>query len=92
MRRTAPSLSAKVVQSLAAGVPCVCSPVAAEGLDLPGDLAGLVAGDDAAMTSIILRLHHDAAFNDHLSALAIAFAQDRYSEPVLDASLTSATR
>lgn len=85
-------LKAKVVQSLAAGVPCVCSPVAAEGLDLPGDLAGLVAGDDAAMTSIILRLHHDAAFNDHFSALAIAFARDRYSEPVLDASLTRATR
>ncbi len=41
----------KVLESLAAGVPCACTPVAAEGLDLP----------PAELARVIHRLHEDAA-------------------------------
>ena len=47
----------KVVESFAAGVPCVMSPVAAEGLDLPKALQGLVGTDAAALAAQIVRLH-----------------------------------
>ena len=48
-----------MLDSLAAGIPCVCSPMAAEGMDLPGSLEGLVAVTPDAMAAVILRLHGD---------------------------------
>ena len=56
-------LKGKVLDSLAAGIPCVCSPMAAEGMDLPGDLEGLVAETPEAMAAVIVWLHGDAADN-----------------------------
>ncbi len=49
----------KVLTSLAARTPCIMSPVAAEGLDLPSQLRNLVAQDAAALASLIVRLHGD---------------------------------
>ena len=34
-------IKGKVIESLAAGIPCVCTPLAAEGLDFPTALRGL---------------------------------------------------
>jgi len=53
-------IKGKVLDSLAAGIPCVCSPVAAEGLALPAEL---IAGDDAAMAAALLHLHSSEAAN-----------------------------
>ena len=50
----------KVLDSLAAGVPCIMSPVAAEGLELPDSLLALVSEDAAALAALICRLHRDA--------------------------------
>ncbi len=51
--------------SLAPGMPCVISPIAAEGMDLPAALAacvGVGVGVDAAeLAAAILRLHDDEA-------------------------------
>ena len=60
-------IKGKVLDSIAAGVPCVCSPVAAEGLDLP---PALRAGDIADMAATLLRLHEDAAENAAVAARA----------------------
>jgi hypothetical protein len=50
----------KVLESFAAGVPCVMTPVAAEGLAL-GD--ALVGDDAAALAALILRVHGSAALH-----------------------------
>lgn len=53
-------IKGKVLDSLAHGVPCLASPIAAEGLTLPGEL---VAADAVAMAAGLLRLHADPAAN-----------------------------
>ncbi len=83
-------LKAKVLQSFAAGIPCLCSTVAAEGLDLPAELQALVVTDDAAMADAILRLHHDQLLNDHLSRHVAGFAQRFLAEEAVDAAMARA--
>ena len=83
-------LKAKVLQSFAAGIPCVCSTVAAEGLDLPVELQALVATNDAEMADAILRLHHDQALNDRLSRHVAEFARRFLGEAAIDAAMARA--
>ena len=85
-------LKAKVLQSFAAGIPCVCSPVAAEGLDLPTELQALVVRDDAAMADMILRLHDDQSLNDRLSRQVIDLARRLLAEGAVDAAMGRAIR
>ncbi len=49
----------KVLDSLAAAVPCVMSPIAAEGLALPTTLQALVGQDVQQVARLIVRLHED---------------------------------
>jgi hypothetical protein len=58
----------KVLDSFAAGVPCVMSEVAAEGLALPPALAAPVGRDAAELAALICRLH--ASREDHDAAAA----------------------
>ena len=83
-------LKGKVMASLAAGVPCVCSPMAAEGMDLPPQLHELVAADTDAMVRTILRLHNDTAYNARMAKQCSTFARHAFSEPVLDAAMRQA--
>ena len=73
-------LKGKVLDSFAAKVPCVMTPVAAEGFKLNGALRGLVAEDSGALASLIVRLHQDPAFNRAAAgeglAMAAAFSAD----------------
>ena len=84
-------LKAKVMESLAAGVPCVCSPVAAEGLALPPPLREFVAGDTGAWVRAILRLHGDKACNAAAARQGVAFARSAFSEARLDEAMRGAT-
>ena len=83
-------LKAKVLQSFAAGIPCLCSTVAAEGLDLPTELQALVVTNDAAMADMILRLHHDPSLNDRLSRHVAGFARRFLAEEAVDAAMARA--
>ena len=56
-------IKVKVLDSLAAGLPCVMTPLAAEGLELTGRLARLVGDDPAGLAERILHLHTDRAAN-----------------------------
>ena len=84
-------LKAKVMDSLAAGVPCVCLPAAAEGFDFPAELRGLVAPDADAAVEAILRLHDDEEYSRAMSEAGLAYARDRFSEGALDDALRQAT-
>jgi len=84
-------IKGKVLESLAAGVPCVCSPVAAEGLDLPPILAGLVADGTAATAEAIARLHEDEAFNTACGKAGLDYVAGTLAEGRIDALLREAT-
>ncbi len=83
-------LKGKVLASFAAGVPCVCSPVAVEGMDLPARLQDLVVADAAAAARLILRLHEDEAYNTRMAKRCAAFAERAFSTGALDAALRRA--
>ncbi len=81
-------LKSKVMESLAAGVPCVCSPVAAEGMDLAGaGLGGLVVSDTSAAVAAVLKLHGDQTYNRKMANLGLAFARSTFSEKRLDEAM-----
>ena len=82
-------LKGKVLDSLAAGVPCVCSPMASEGLDLPARLRRLVVPDEKSMARQILRLHADEAFNAQMAECGLLFMARHCSEYRLDQLLRS---
>jgi hypothetical protein len=56
-------IKGKVLDSLAAGIPCVMSPVAAEGIPLTPLLTELVASTPRTTADAILRFHSDEAAN-----------------------------
>ena len=80
----------KVLDSLAAGVPCLCTPAAAEGLDLPEPLAGLVSATPAGLARAILALHEDEALNRACAAAGLAYIAARNGEARVDARMRGA--
>ena len=70
----------KVVSSLAAGVPCVATPVAVEGMGLrDGDGGVLVAATPEALADRVLRAHEDPGVWADLSAGGLAHVAARFS-------------
>ncbi|RZJ79545.1 MAG: glycosyl transferase, partial [Brevundimonas sp.] len=53
----------KVLDSLSEGVPCVCTPMAAEGLDLPPILRQHTVGEIDDLPRLIRALHDDEVLN-----------------------------
>ena len=80
----------KVLDSFAAGLPCVCSPVAAEGLDLPPPLTELVADGAEAIAETIVRLHQSRADAERLSDAARRFVAANCSAVAVDEALRRA--
>ena len=75
----------KVLESLAAGIPCACTPIAAEGLDLPAALQAVIAETPADLAQVIRRLHTDEAFNADCARVGLAYVAKALSEGRLDA-------
>lgn len=80
----------KVLESLAAGLPCVCTTIAAEGLGLPPELAQLVADDPVALAALVHRVHEDEAFNARLAKAGRAFMDDYASDAAIDDAMRGA--
>ena len=83
-------IKGKVLESLAHGLPCVMSEVAAEGLELPDDLAWLVVQTPADFAEKLGRVHADEALNQSLSAAGLAYIERRHSADVVKAALGAA--
>lgn len=81
----------KVLDSLAAGVPCVCTPAAAEGLDLPEPLAELVADTSAGLAQSIAALHGDEGLNRACSESGLAYVAEHLSDGRVDRLMQLAT-
>jgi hypothetical protein len=83
-------VKSKVLASLAAGVPCVMSPVAAEGINLPPLLPGLVGATPTALAERIVRLHADTAANHEASRAGLALIKEDFAETRVQAVLQAA--
>lgn len=80
----------KVLQSLAAGVPCVMTATAAEGLSLPAALEGLVGLDEAGLAKLIGRLHGNAGAHAKAAKAGLAFMRAECSEAAVAQALQAA--
>jgi glycosyltransferase involved in cell wall biosynthesis len=80
----------KVLASLAAGVPCVMTSVAAEGIGLPDALQALVRDDAAGLAEAILQLHEDVPRCLEAAKAGVAFVAEHFTEEIVDVALTHA--
>jgi glycosyltransferase involved in cell wall biosynthesis len=83
-------IKGKVLASLAAGVPCVMTPVAAEGIDLPATLRDCVRASAVDLAAQIVRLHVDAAACQKVADEGLAFIQVGYSDHCVAETLKAA--
>ena len=83
-------IKGKVLDSLAAGIPCVCTPIAAEGLDLPAILMDQIATDPGGIAANVRRLHEGAALNARCAEAGLAFIETFASEARVDEAMLTA--
>jgi squalene cyclase len=78
-------ITARVLESFAAGIPCAMTAIAAEGIALPSVLRALVAESAEDMARIILTQHRDEAANLKAAKAGLALITAEASEKrVLD--------
>jgi autotransporter passenger strand-loop-strand repeat protein len=80
----------KVLDSLASGVPCVMSPVAAEGLALPPGLRALVGEDAGAIAGLIRGLHGDGQAHRDAASAGLSLIREQHSEAAVVTALRAA--
>ena len=83
-------IKGKVLASFAAGVPCVTTPVAAEGLALGPALRALVADGAAALAATICRVHADEAEQAAVAEAGLALIGRDYTSEATLAALSVA--
>jgi glycosyltransferase involved in cell wall biosynthesis len=83
-------IKGKVLASFAAGLPCVMSPIAAEGIALPAALSACVGASAAELADLILRLHADAALRREAAHAGRALIETDFAAPRVTAALKAA--
>jgi GT2 family glycosyltransferase/glycosyltransferase involved in cell wall biosynthesis len=83
-------LKGKILESLAHGIPCVMSEIAAEGIALPKELKWLVAGSSEDFALKLIQLHEDEGLNARLSDAGLRFIQESFSARVTQSKLAEA--
>jgi O-antigen biosynthesis protein len=80
----------KVLEAFAAGLPCVMTPCAAEGIPTEGPLGELVCEDAASFAAMIVALHADRSRADRLAQAGLAMITSHCSAEVVDAAIAAA--
>jgi glycosyltransferase involved in cell wall biosynthesis len=88
--RSGAGIKGKVIEAFAAGLPCVMTPVAAEGLPLPNALNELIAGDAEGLAALICRLHEDADYSARLGQAGIGMVCRHFSDAHVRSALATA--
>ena len=83
-------LKGKVLTSLAAGVPCVLTRCAAEGMDLPEEYAAVIADTAEEFAARILLLHEDPALHERLRQAGLSYVAATCSAERVDSLLAAA--
>ena len=83
-------IKGKVLSSLAAGIPCAMTSLAAEGMPLGPVLRPLVAADAAGLAALLVRLHGDAAAQEILRAAGLAMVRRHFTPAGVAKALAAA--
>ncbi len=83
-------LKGKVLTSLAAGVPCVLTCCAAEGMGLPEEYEAVIADTAEDFAARILLLHEDPALHERLRQAGLGYVAATCSAERVDALLAAA--
>ena len=83
-------LKAKVLESIAAGVPCVGTSIAFEGFALPSALADCVADTPEAIATALVRLYRDEAAHAIAAEAGQRYALVNHGEADVDALMQQA--
>jgi autotransporter-associated beta strand protein len=83
-------VKSKVLASLAAGVPCVMTPIAAEGIDLPAVLRGGIGATPTDLADRILRLNNDTEANRLAGRAGLTLIEADFAEPRVESALQAA--
>lgn len=85
--RTGAGVKGKVLSSLQAGVPCVMSSIAAEGLHLPREFLPFISDDADGIAARILTIHDDKQTFDSISIAGMDWAQENLSPGRIQAQM-----
>lgn len=80
-------MKGKVVEALAWGLPCVTTPIGAEGMDLVDGEEVLIARDAASFAAQVARVHGDESLWNTLSRRGREVVRSRYSRQAVRAAL-----
>ena len=80
----------KILESLAAGVPCVHTSIAAEGMNLPRALEPCRADDARTIASAICDLHGNAELHERCREAGLQYVADELSEKKIDEAMRHA--
>ena len=83
-------IKGKVLESFAAGVPCVMSEVAAEGLPLSGLLTGLVGRGAESIADLIIHYHDQSKANTACGSQALALVKQHFQQNHVEDSFRAA--
>lgn len=68
----------KILDSLGAGVPCVMTPIAAEGMELPRDFTDATGETAEALAALIISLHDDSTTHARMVRVGRHFIRERH--------------
>jgi glycosyltransferase involved in cell wall biosynthesis len=77
-------IKGKVLDSLGAGVPCVCTSIAAEGIPFPDPLKRYIADSPESLAELVYRLHSDLEENAACSEAGLELCRLEFSEAKID--------
>ncbi|GBR10979.1 glycosyltransferase [Acetobacter oeni] len=80
-------IKSKVLESWAAGLPCVATPMAVEGLELPPALSGCVASSAEALAALTVMLCRDRAKAEAVSEAGFDYVRSHLNADVVRTSL-----
>ncbi len=83
-------IKGKVLEAFAAGLACVMTPVAAEGLPMPAPLHRAVAQDAAGMAELICRCHSEPDLSAAMGQAGLDMLRGSFSQPSVGAALARA--
>ena len=84
-------IKGKVLASLAAGIPCAMTPIAAEGFDLSADMTkNCVGGTPAHLAARIIRLHADTAAHHDTAKAGLQLVKGAFQQSTVTAAMKAA--
>ncbi len=73
-----------VIDNLAAGVLCIYTSIAGEGMGLPGTLDKCRGDDAGTISEAVIQLHRDAGLNHRCSQAGLEYVREELSEEKLN--------